>query len=143
MLPLIFLDFDGVLHPASAYRTDPFSRAPLLVDALGEREAGIVISSSWRFGYEYRELLAFLPHELSRRVVGTTGDPQFGEHGRYREILHWLREQEAVSEWRALDDAAFEFPKSCPELILCDPNVGIDHLAAAVLRQWLDGVESR
>lgn len=140
MTPLLFLDFDGVLHPASAHQSAPFSRAPLLVEALAERDVAIVLSSSWRFGYEYPKLLAFLPAALSRRVVGMTGEPQFGEHGRYQEILHWLRGRGAGRDWRALDDAAFEFPERCPELILCDPNVGIDQVAVRELHRWLNGI---
>ena len=137
MTPLLFLDFDGVLHPASAHQSAPFSRAPLLVEALAEQDVGIVVSSSWRFGYAFDELRCFLPEGLAERVIGTTGGAYIGEHARYHEILGWLRDRGIWPDWRALDDAAFEFPESCPELIHCDPNVGLDGDGVSRIVRWL------
>ena len=54
-------------------------------------------------------------------------------------ILAWLQDAGGVADWRALDDAAFEFPNVCPELIWCDPNVGLDDAVAQRLRIWLAG----
>jgi len=37
MTPLLLLDFDGMLHPAPADQSVPFSGAPLLVETLSGR----------------------------------------------------------------------------------------------------------
>ena len=42
-----------------------------------------------------------------------------------------------VAEWRAFDDAWIEFPAKCPELILCDPNMGIQEPKLQLLGAWL------
>lgn len=136
--PILFLDFDGVLHPSSAYLSAPFSRAPMLAEALADRQVHVVVSSSWRFGRELDELRGLLPGGLADRVIGTTGDPHDGEHARYHEILASLRDFGPGRAWRALDDAAFEFPDGCQELILCDPNVGLDRFVISRIQCWLD-----
>jgi hypothetical protein len=45
---LLFLDFDGVLHPASAGREALFSRTSMLEAVLPDDRCRIVMSSSWR-----------------------------------------------------------------------------------------------
>lgn len=139
--PLLFLDFDGVLHPASAYATAPFSRAPLLEEALAGFEVRLVVSSSWRFHHSLPEIRSRLPRALASRLVGTTGDPHLGQHARYHEIHAWLGGVSDAAPWRALDDSAFEFPSACAELILCDPNIGLDEAVAGHLRDWLLGTQ--
>lgn len=137
---ILFLDFDGVLHPASAYQTTPFIHAQALADCLQPHDCEIVISSSWRFQYTLLELRELLPHELARRVSGVTGPVHIGSMARYQEIQnHLLRrtDRDDVS-WRALDDSSWEFPARQPELILCNPNQGIGSNQLRELSQWLE-----
>ncbi len=135
--PLLFLDFDGVLHPASAHATAPFSRAPLLEEALAGFEVRLVVSSSWRFHHSLGVIGSLLPRTLADRLVGALGNSHFGEHARYHEILAWLGDAGSAAPWLALDDSAFEFPDACAELILCDPNTGLDEAMATRVRDWL------
>lgn len=137
---LLFLDFDGVLHPASAYATSPFMHAQALAECLRPHECQIVISSSWRFQYSLNELLDMLPQTLAARVTGITGPAHIGALARYREIENYLNlhtRQKARLSWRALDDSNWEFPPRLPELILCNPNEGVTSTQLRDLTTWL------
>jgi hypothetical protein len=66
MKKLIFLDFDGVLHPNFILGNHYFSQMGYLLDALdgfGE-DVEIIISSSWRFHWPEDVLLQKLPKPL-------------------------------------------------------------------------------
>jgi hypothetical protein len=136
---ILFLDFDGVLHPASAYQTAAFSCAPALAQCLRPYDCDIVISSSWRFNYSRLELMHFLPDELAQRVTGMTGPTQGGKLARYQEIRSYLlrKLQLATYSWRALDDSKWEFPMDLPELIACNPNTGLQDQQLDALERWL------
>ena len=138
--PLLFLDFDGVLHPGSVQAGDAFSRGSLLDRALDGLHVEIVISSSWRFHMSRENLLVRLPQSVARRVVGTTGAAIVGRWARYQEILAWVDRHRCGAEWRALDDANYEFPDPCPELIACSPRRGFGPKEAEILREWLKGI---
>jgi len=139
MNKLLFLDFDGVLHPNFSQGRDYFSRVDILMEALGLHAAGVevIISSSWRFHYTLGELFSFLPEELRRLVSGATPEVEPGPHQRHREILAFLIGRSGHPDWRALDDDLSGFPKDCPELIVCDGKIGIDNDSAQGLRAWL------
>ena len=130
------MDFDGVLHPTAAQRGQLFGRVPYLLQALTGHSCGIVISSSWRHHQSVEQLRANLPRDLQVRIVGCTGECHIGKWPRYQEIQNYLMANGNPS-WRALDDSFLEFPKSCPELLLCDPNVGFDMAQATSLSKWL------
>ena len=141
--PLLFLDFDGVLHPGSGTPGAMFTRAGSLVEAIEGFELRIVISSSWRFHYPAAKIFKALPDALVRRIVGTTGEAHIGRWARYEEVRNWLSLNEpsalanSPAQWRALDDASFEFPPDCPELIACNPREGFGPRQAAELQSWL------
>ena len=140
-VPLLFLDFDGVLHPSLQGIKGYFTRAPLLSDALDGLACDIVISSSWRFHFPPDELPGYLMPLLRERVVGFTGPAVVGRHARYMEIQSYVKRRAIVS-WRALDDSFFEFPDNCPQLILCDGSIGIQEPQMVALRKWLSEVLS-
>jgi hypothetical protein len=134
---LLFLDYDGVLHPTSAVDADLFCRAELLLEALGGADCSIVISSSWRHHHPMRSLLARLPPRLAHRVVGATAEPHIGRWPRYHEIVSYAQGYAPAADWRALDDSLIEFPPGCPELIACHPNHGFGKEQFRALRGWL------
>ncbi|MBK8073166.1 MAG: hypothetical protein IPK34_14665 [Ramlibacter sp.] len=138
--PLLFLDFDGVLHPMSGHATAGFVRAPALAEALEPFDCDVVVSSSWRFGYTPAQIRDRLPRTLGARMVDVTGNALFGAHARYREIQAWLRACRPAPgvAWRALDDSTWEFPARCPELIACDPNTGVTTRELDALVAWLN-----
>ena len=72
---ILFLDFDGVLHPSNATPQGWFCRMPLLEAAVGTQPVQIIISSSWRFHHSQHELIKHFPPNLRSRIVGKTGPP--------------------------------------------------------------------
>jgi hypothetical protein len=141
MKKLLFLDFDGVLHPNFSLEREYFSRMGYLLDALDGVivNVEIIISSSWRFQWPEDVLLQKLPKPLSSLVTGVTPMVEPGRHQRYREIQTYLSSRSDQLNWRALDDAANEFPEHCTELIGCDGRIGIDEAIVMRLRGWLHG----
>ena len=73
MNKLLFLDFDGVLHPTHFAGEDPFNRVHLLEETLEGSNIEIVISSSWRFTHSLEKLQKLLPNSISSLVIGVTG----------------------------------------------------------------------
>ena len=139
MRKLLFLDFDGVLHPSTVTAEQPlFCRAALLVEAsaLAQLDFDIVISSSWRHHFSLQALLEPLPSAIREKVVGTTGPAHIGKWSRFQEIQRY-RMQHGNPPWRALDDSRYEFPPDCAELIWCNPNYGLVEADGARLKKWL------
>ena len=136
---ILFLDFDGVLHPTAEHLSQPFSRATFLADFLESVPfCEIVISSSWRFSYSLQEMVGMLPISLRERVRATTGNAYIGRHARYQEIKAYLGQLRYRNiTWRALDDFLMEFPEGLPELIYCNPNFGIQDEQTLKLEKWL------
>ena len=134
---LLFLDFDGVLHPTSARGPGLLSKAPLL-EVINDEDCRIILSTSWRFQYSLEELCAKLPEPVSLKVIGMTGAAYIGKHPRYYEIISYVSQLDRKPvQWRALDDAYWEFPVGCPELIRCNPNTGITEREIGLLNHWL------
>jgi hypothetical protein len=134
---ILFLDFDGVLHPAWGNSLPEFVHAHALAQALMGRPCEIVISSTWREHYSLAQLKEFLLPELAGRVIGVLGADQRPPYVRSKNIEVWLDAQSGLVEWRALDDSAAEFQPGCPQLILCDGNTGFGDSQSRELRDWL------
>ena len=110
----------------SGYRDQPFCRLPLLEEVLVNADLDIVISSSWRFQYSLGELKDKLG-QLGSKVVGATGEAHVGPYPRFNEIFKYA-ETHQISNWRALDDASYEFPDTEMRVFVCNPNVGVEDL---------------
>ena len=134
---IVYLDFDGVLHPTSLVTEGLLSRVHLLEHLFENSCASIVISSSWRFTHSLPALQAKLPSILAKSVIGMTGNAIIGKHARYQEIINHVHTSEGPIDWRALDDSYWEFPSNCQELIRCNPNTGIGPKEIAQLTIWL------
>jgi hypothetical protein len=87
---VLFLDFDGVLHPDPPNSSNPlWCRTDLLVDWLNARpEVEIVVSSTWRRTYNFQELQDLVPPGLACKLVGCTGLVQEELYARQRECDH-------------------------------------------------------
>lgn len=141
---ILFLDFDGVLHPEGEGHlpndgTD-FCFLPRLEALLREfPNVRIVISSSWRERLVFKSLLRPFSEDIRTRIVGATpprglGVPHPFAH-REGEILAWLQINDAVKEpWVALDDAEWQFDRHKDHLVVCGSFVGFDGEAEAALR---------
>lgn len=130
----IFLDLDGVLHPADYLNFNTingqlilesdarFCWADYLFNLIRDFDCDLVIHSSWRNSFSLDQLREMLPSELGKRVVGVTVG-----NFRYESILTYVDEQKVVN-YAILDDAADEFPNNCIELLLCNGNKGVSSL---------------
>jgi hypothetical protein len=137
---LLFLDFDGVMHPSFCVEQNFFCRGALFADAMREHPgASIVISSSWRHFHSLEELCAFFPADIAARIIGTT--KQSDSRPRHEEILDYLGDCSGLHiSWVALDDSRFEFPARCPNLILCDGRVGLTEVDVTRLHNLIHGL---
>ena len=133
---LLFLDFDGVLHPSHFAGEAPFARAHLLEESLALFSPKIVVPSSWRFTHNLEKLQKTLPTFIADLIIGATGAAVIGKHPRFTEIQNYLRGYGPVN-WKALDDSYWEFPNPCPRLIRCNPNTGITDRQILELSQRL------
>jgi hypothetical protein len=138
---ILFLDFDGVLHPEVCAYSLLFCHLPLLENLLRDfPDVEIVVTSTWRRAKSLDELQALFSEDIGRRVIGVT--PLWFEvrelyesigYQRQAEVEGWLQETGRLLEkWVAIDDHAGLFKPSLPNLVLCAPDVGIDE---AVLKQ--------
>ena len=146
-LVIVFLDFDGVLHPDPCLdATRLFENAPRLQLALCDfPQVVLVLSTAWRHSGTYEQLLVLLPEGLRQRVIGVT--PNFSEfpataalipYRRQAECLHWMWLNRMQDEaWLALDDRPSDFTPYCENLIACDPQSGFDAAVSARLRSAL------
>lgn len=133
---LLFLDFDGVLHPAPTKPGEslPFEWVAELTELLSEaKDVGIAVHSSWGQSFDLEELRDFLG-PLGPRVVGRV------EPGaKANSILLFLAARPDVTDWLVVDDDAREFPTSFPaRVVVCDPQHGIsDPAVQEQIRRWL------
>lgn len=134
---ILFLDFDGVLHPETIERGDELfcccSHLWSVLEALPSVE--VVFATTWRNKYRFEELVALVTagggEHLASRFVGATPDVlrnASGDTYRNREVecLAWLcGNGQSSREWIAVDDVAsgFSFPQ--PRLVLIDPAMGL------------------
>lgn len=109
---ILFLDFDGVLHPCD-HGGDVFSRVAHLWEILracpGVR---VVFSTSWRESFPLDELVDMATanggEDLAPRFIGTTGP--FLDL-RQAECLAWLESNGLKGQpWIAIDDRPDWFP---------------------------------
>lgn len=125
---ILFLDFDGVLHPDAAFLVkgrptlkgegELFMWAPLLVDLLADLpEVQIVLSTSWARELSFSRACGWLPDELRTRVIGATWHSAmsfkregfrtfatwWGEATRYQQIKRYAGRAGLV-HWVAVDD---------------------------------------
>jgi len=141
---VLFLDFDGVLHPAGAHRgSGDLVKLPLLEAFLREpayQALGIVISSTWREAYPLQRLRAFFSEDLRTRILGATPvlDEYDSDYPRYEEIKAWLDRHFGYSTWVALDDDVEGFPGHRRKTeVFTDSRVGLTAADLDALRLLL------
>lgn len=136
---IVFLDFDGVLHPINARGDGHFCYMEDFLDLMDEFPSiEIVISSSWRSAMDFGVLKSMLDRH-GDKVIGTTRDIMKPKDGYWRmhEILGWIEDHEYQGKWIAIDDSGREFPHDYPNLFLTESNIGLDEDAMFELRHRL------
>ena len=145
--PILYLDFDGVLHCDAVYRAPGggiyieggtlFEWAHFLEDLLRPYPAlRIVLSTSWVRELGYDRARSYLPAAVADRVTGATFHRRI--HGPTRELRwHWAqtpRGQQIAEDvarrgapaWLAVDDAIDEFsPAQTEFLVPCRSDAGL------------------
>ncbi len=135
---IIFLDFDGVLHPELPDRADDFvCRSKFWQILRACPDVDVVFSTSWRELHPVHELIDFATQgggeDLAHRFIGSTlCIPQ--ESVGYRIEQHYRRESECrlwlsdngrqESSWLAIDDFPAYFSPSCLSLYVVDHTTG-------------------
>lgn len=132
---ILFLDFDGTLHPnwtlherdgrqvAIPYSGPWFVEAPILASIISpySDRIDIVIASWWAYTRSIAEIAELLPRSIASRIIGSIWLPEHLSRyrdesmSRYRSIQLWL-DRHGIgpgNDWIALDDDAHGWP---PEL---------------------------
>jgi hypothetical protein len=122
---IIFLDFDGVLHPDAVFRP---RNKPIELRAEGELmmhahhltkilskypEIKIVLSTSWVRELGFDRTLKKMPADLASRVIGATWHKHMRANGKENDPFNWLNRfqqihrhviRNGVKNWLAIDD---------------------------------------
>ncbi|WP_416050271.1 HAD domain-containing protein [Cupriavidus basilensis] len=144
MLFVLYLDFDGVLHPECVYRTSkgPWLQTPnhklfenegILEEVLAPYPAVRIILSTawllWRGGYSYAKRQ--LSPALQQRVIGATYHKRYTRRDEYVETPRGLQiwadvQRRCPHGWLALDDDYEHWPAWCRDrLVRTHPVFGI------------------
>lgn len=145
---ILFLDFDGVLHPEYEGQAVPievvFCHLHRFETIMRDHpDVEIVISSTWREQFALDALRARFSSDIAARIIGATpmisrGEDQYLAARRESEILAWLERAGRQDEpWLALDDAAWQFARHRDHLVACTRYSGLDDKAEASLRAKL------
>lgn len=132
---ILFLDFDGVLHPYTPHAEGAkFCWLPVLERLLAtHKDVKIVVHSTWRYDHrddELRELLG----SLGERFVGSA--PRGPREQAIQSVLQANKGR--VDSHLVLDDAPEEFPDGSLNTTFLDGLFGIsDARAQAALGAWL------
>ncbi|MFZ2856514.1 HAD domain-containing protein [Acidovorax sp.] len=150
-MPILFLDFDGVLHPEHCHESKHFCCLPVLESALRQvPEFELVITSTWRLQSPLEHLRQRFSSDVAARIAGAT--PRYCElkdvpqtlvgYEREAECQAWLLTHEASYQpWLAVDDRSWLYRPFCKSLFLTDGRTGLNtangDLLAARLRELL------
>lgn len=139
---ILFLDFDGVLHPE--YEREPippdraFCHLPRFETIMRDfPSVEIVISSMWRHQFSLENLRSRFSPDIGNRITGTTLLRSV-RTSREEEIVEWLAAQNRTGErWVALDDATWQFNHHRDRLVECTWYLGLDDEVETKLRAAL------
>lgn len=123
---LIFLDFDGVLHPLKASEHEMFKPEAIhsVNRILDDLEANIVLSTAWRMDFSIEKFNAWFKNRIIDSTPVHTLNLQ-KENTRFHEIMDFLKCSEFLNvPWIAIDDKRAHFPLSSPAYIT-DAKIGI------------------
>lgn len=150
MKVVLFLDFDGVLHPEPFHPDGYLCHIDRVQDVLREfaDQVEIVISSSWRDFHSLAELRDMFASDIGALVVGVTPSirtpsPDWlpgiaPRHEREWEIETWLKANRPWgTPWLAIDDRAQWFREDSANLLLTSSRHGFAMEQQATLRDMI------
>jgi len=142
---ILFLDFDGVLHPELPGRPDDFSSRPHLWEILRACPGvEVVFATAWRELHSFDELVVFATQgggeDLAHRFIGATPVMQDVQYRREAECRQWLADSgQQGRPWLALEDFDSYFSPACPTLYMVDYRTGLTEPDVAMLIARLNG----
>ena len=138
-IKILFLDFDGVLHPLTSERENLFCNVHYLEKSLEFASCKIVITSNWRLTHSVDTMRELLPNKIGRLIIGATDLATALNHQRFVEIQNYLKTyiDSSSVDWRAIDDMPQDFPRECENLIYCDSHLGMGRAEQIQIAQWL------
>ncbi|WP_283745878.1 HAD domain-containing protein [Sideroxydans sp. CL21] len=160
-MAILFLDFDGVLHPNGAFRHsngrivldadghDLFEHAELLAGILDPYpRVEIVLSTSWVPTLGFATAKECLPDALQRRLVGTTWQGArikltWDSMTRYQQINAYVARRR-LTNWIAVEDDDIGWPADKRRhLVHTNEWNGLgDTKAQQMLSAWLDSLKA-
>jgi len=155
-MTILFLDFDGVLHPNEVYierfkgerrivlKVDGhnlFEHAEWLAAQLAQpefRHVRVVLSTSWVWALSFDEAKAYLPQSLQERIKSATwhsGRNRYEWHAMTRfDQIHSYVKRHNLNDWVAVDDNADGWQEEYrANLVHTDEWRGLGDLAAQQL----------
>ena len=138
-IKILFLDFDGVLHPLNSKSENLFCNVHYLEKSLESTSCKIVITSNWRLTHSIDAMRELLPQKIGELIIGATDIATAVNHKRFAEIQAYLNTHIGSSpvDWRAIDDISQDFPNECENLICCDSHSGMGSAEKIQIAQWL------
>lgn len=139
-MPVLFLDFDGVLHPEHCHESKHFCRLPILEVALRQvPETIVVISSTWRLEQSLEDLRQRFSPDIASMIQGVS--PRYCSlkniqntlvaYEREAECHAWLWTNNLPHcNWLAVDDRSWLYRPFCKSLFLVDGRDGLTEDAA-------------
>lgn len=149
-MPVLFLDFDGVLHPEHCHESKHFCRMPILEDALRQvPETKVVITSTWRLERNLTDLRQMFSPDIANMIQGVT--PRYCDlqnvpnilvsYQREAECRAWLRSNNLPHcNWLAVDDRSWLYRPFCKSLLLVNGRDGLTVATAYQLVTRLHGL---
>lgn len=144
---ILFLDFDGVLHPIPTEDRNMLCHVPRLESVLHAfPHVQVVISSWWRASHTLDELREYFSEDIRHRIIDVTPLQTERVPGslflaaakeRGEEVLQWIESNSYGGKWVALDDDHLGFPEFCMQLIRCHTEKGFDQDAELRLVRYL------
>lgn len=143
VLQVLYLDFDGVLHPDAAYFSFKrgielrapghtlFENIDILEQMLAPHpEVRIVLSTSWVYAKDFKFAKERLSPVLQKRVIGATF------HRRHHDLYHFRtmsRGQQILADiqrrqpgaWLSIDDHCEDWPEQAGFVVQCDGQLGL------------------
>lgn len=140
--PVLFLDYDGVLHPSEVWVDRDgrafldqafvdaghalFEHADALAQVLTGIRVDVVLATSWAKAYGTDHAAAYLPPALRERVVGSVyGRGRIrAERSRYQVISDFVQRC-AIDRWLAVDDDTWDWPQREREHLVAANGLGL------------------